>query len=257
MNLYAVIRIPKSGSRSLGSMVERSLPSSRCFIIPQLEIEHMRSLHPAEIVLDKRRIFQGLLKYRVLNKTMFWKRISKLAKDGDIISGHMAYGKPQLPGWTLHYITLLRNPVDRIFSEYFYSRRGYLSRPRYRQLYHKGHAEVTGTRSFSEYLHYLCDNRERFSNPAVRFVTGSAAHNDPFSFLKENYFHFGILEKMDLFSQQLAEKFDTVPISVWENKAPAKEVYTPTADDLDMIHALYDRDISFYEETKEFIESST
>ncbi len=253
MNLYAVIRIPKSGSRSLGIMVEKSLPSSHHFKIPQLPFDTPDHLHPAEKFRVTRRMIHGLLKYRALNAEMMWKNVSRKARDGDIISGHMPYGDPQLPGWQLRYITLFRDPIDRVVSEYYYSRKGYLSRPLWRRWYHKGHAEVTGTKSFSDYVRYLCNHRPRFSNPALKYATGGDSHQDPLSFLKEHYFHFGILERMDLFTSQLAEKLDAPVCQVWENKSDEPQKYVPADADLELLHTLLDRDIAFYRETREYI----
>ncbi|MBT8344756.1 MAG: sulfotransferase family protein [Desulfofustis sp.] len=253
MKLYAVIRIPKSGSRSLGVMVEKSLPSSHHFRIPQLSVDSPERLHPAEKFRARRRLLQGLLKYRALNAEMVWKNVSRRARDGDIISGHMPYGMPQLPGWELLYITLLRDPIDRVVSEYYYSRKGYLSRPHWRRLYHKGHAEIAGTKSFPDYVRYLCDHRPRFSNPALKFVTGGDDHQDPLSFLKEHYFHFGILERMDLFARQLAQKLDAPECQVWENKSDVMGKYMPTDAELDLLHSLLDKDIVFYQETRQYI----
>ncbi len=253
MHIYAVVRIPKSGSRSLGIMVEQSLPSSRHFKIPQLASEAPECLHPAEKFRARRRILQGLVKYRALSPEMLWKNVSRTARDGDIISGHMPYGQPQLPGWELRYITLLRDPIDRLVSEYHYSRKGYLSRPPWRRLYHKGHAEITGTRSFSDYVRYLCEHRPRFSNPAMRYATGGETHPDPLSFLKERYFHFGILERMDLFAGQLAEKLGAPTRKVWENKSDAERKAVPSAGDLELMHTLLEKDIAFYNEAREYI----
>jgi hypothetical protein len=253
MNLYAVIRIPKSGSRSLGIMVEKSLPSSHHFKIPQLSAVTPDHLHPAEKFRARRRMMRGLLKYRALSPEMLWNNLSRMARDGDIISGHMPYGEPQLPGWQLHYITLLRDPIDRAVSEYFYARKGYLSRPRWRRRYHKGHAEVAGTKSFSEYARYMCDHRPRFSNPALKFSTGGDNHQDPLSFLKEHYFHFGILERMDLFTSQLADKLDAPVCQVWENKSDLPQKYVPANAELEFLHSLLDKDIAFYQETREYI----
>ena len=253
LKLYTVIRIPKSGSRSLGIMVEKSLPSSNHFKIPQLTVDTPEHLHPAEKFRARRRIIQGLLKYRALNTEMLWRNISQKAHDGDILSGHMPYGIAQLPGWHLHYITLLRDPIDRVISEYYYSRKGYLSRPRWRRMYHKGSAEVTGTQSFSDYVRYLCDHRPRFSNPTLKYVTGGDTCEDPLSFLKEHFFHFGILERMDLFASQLAEKLDSPVCQVWENKSEVVDKYMPTEEDLELLHSLLDRDIDFYRETRDYI----
>ena len=253
VKLYSVIRIPKSGSRSLGVMVEKSLPSSQHFKIPQLSVDTPEHLHPAEKFRARRRMIQGLLKYRALSVEMLWKNVSAKAQDGDIISGHMPYGTQQLPGWQLHYITMLRDPIDRVRSEYYYSRKGYLSRPRWRRLYHKGHAEVTGTQSFSDYVHYLCNHRPRFSNPTLKYVTGGDICRDPLSFLKEHYFHFGILERMDLFTSQLAAKLDAPVCQVWENKSEVVDRYVPTEGELELLHSLLDKDIAFYRETRDYI----
>ena len=253
LKLYTVIRIPKSGSRSLGVMVEKSLPSSRHFKIPQLWVDTPEHLHPAEKFRARRRMIQGLLKYRALNLEMVWKHVSTMAHDGDIISGHMPYGVQQLPGWHLHYITLLRDPIDRVVSEYHYSRQGYLSRPRWRRLYHKGHAEVTGTQPFSDYVRYLCAHRPRFSNPTLKYVTGGDSCRDPLSFLKEHYFHFGILERMDLFTRQLAEKLESPVCQVWENKSEAVHKYVPTEGERELLHSLLEKDIDFYRETRDYI----
>jgi hypothetical protein len=253
MKLYTLIRIPKSGSRSLSVMVQKSLPAAYHFKIPQLAVDTPEHLHPAEIFRARRRILQGVLKYRALSTEMMWKNVSRRAQDGDIISGHMPYGLPRLPGWQLLYITLLRDPIDRVMSEYYYSRKGYLSRPRWRRLYHKGHAEVTGTKSFSDYVRYLCEHRSRFSNPALKFVTGGDTHQDPLSFLKDHYFHFGILERMDLFASQLAEKLDAPVCQVWENQSDVARKYKPTKGDLKLLHSLLDKDIAFYRKTREYI----
>jgi hypothetical protein len=253
LKLYAVIRIPKSGSRSLGAMVEKSLPASRHFKIPQLSVDTPEHLHPAEKFRARRRIVHGLLKYRALNAEMMWKNVSTRAHDGDILSGHMPYGTPQLPGWRLHYITLLRDPIDRVISEYYYSRKGYLSRPSWRRFYHKGHAEVTGTQSFSDYVRYLAEHRPRYSNPTLKFVTGGNTCGNPLSFLKEHYFHFGILERMDLFATQLAEKLESQVCQVWENKSEVVDKYVPTEGELKLLHSLLDKDIAFYRETREYI----
>ncbi|NNK93676.1 MAG: sulfotransferase family 2 domain-containing protein [Desulfobacterales bacterium] len=256
MKLYIVIRIPKSGSQSLRMMVEKSLPQSNHFKIPQLDIDKSIKRHLAEKFLAKRKLFTGLLRYRVISEKMFWKMISRRANDGDMLSGHMVYGKPQLSAWNLNYITLLRDPIDRTISEYYYSREGYLNRPRYRQMYHKGHAEVTGTSSFPEYLQYLCSNKERFSNPTTRFVTGVHTHKDPFSFMIKNYFHFGILERLDLFSNQLAEKLDFPSYEEWENKTRTKKDYKLTDIDRELLHDLLEKDIELYNKTKEYILTS-
>lgn len=51
-------------------MVEKSLPASRHFKLPQLSVDTPEHLHPAEKFRARRRIVRGLLKYRALNAEM-------------------------------------------------------------------------------------------------------------------------------------------------------------------------------------------
>lgn len=253
MKLYVVIRIPKSGSQSLRTMVRECLTESHVFRIPQLDLEDSKHLHLSEKFRAKRRIWSGRLRYGVFNEKSMWKKISREVADDDIISGHMVYGKPQFPHHELRYITLLRDPIERTISEYYYAREGYLNRPKYRRLYLKGHSEVAGNCSLPEFLQYLYDHKERYGNLTTRYVTGTQTHEDPFAFMRENYFHFGILERMDLFSNQLAQKLGSTPREIWINKTATRKAYKVTKSDLEILHALLNRDINLYNQMREYI----
>ena len=251
--LYILVRIPKSGSQTLRKMVHKSFVGSSHFSLPRLDIDQNVDRSLTESFRRNRRLLKGMSAYGALTEKGMWKKISAKAKSGDIISGHIACGRADLPGWGLRYVTLMRDPIERMVSEYFYTREGYLKRQSVRKIYLKGRPEAAAKGSFSDYLEYLCFHKERYANPATAYVTGSRTHLDPFEFLKQNYFHFGVLEAVGTFAQQLAEKTNTEPSEFWVNKTKTRSKYELSDKDRELLGLLLDKDISLYEEAKESI----
>ena len=58
---------------------------------------------------------------------------------------------------------------------------------------------------------------------------------------------------MDLFASQLAEKLESPVCKVWENKSEVVDKYVPTKNELELLHSLLDKDIAFYQETRDYI----
>ena len=67
--------------------------------------------------------------YGVWTEAGFWKGVNREAADGDIVAGHLCYGEPRLPDFDLRYVTLLRDPRERMLSSYNYDRVGFERRP--------------------------------------------------------------------------------------------------------------------------------
>ena len=233
-------------------MVKKSFVKSAHFRLPSLEIEPSKS-NFLESLRRQRSQFKGTLAHGALTEKGMWKNIAKKATSGDIISGHLPYGRADLPNWELRYITLLRNPVDRAISQYFYTREGYLKRPAIRKAYLKGMSEVAAKGSLIDYLKYLHANQNRYSNPATAYITGSRTHPAPFEFLKENYFHFGILEEISIFATQLAEKTNTKPHELWVNKTKTKGKPVVSDEERELLNSLFQKDIDLYNKVKAII----
>ena len=252
--LYILVRIPKSGSQSLRTIVRESLPQSTYFRIPCLDLHERVDQSLAANFRRKRRLIKGILfSYGVLNEKALWEKINNNAQDGDIISGHFSYGRPHVPSSETRYITLLRDPIERMISAYNYTREGYPKHSHLRRFYLEQRTKIAGTGSFSDYLEYLHLHKERYSNPATGLITGSRSHPDAFSFLKENYFHFGILERMDLFSDRLSEKLNTPSCEAWTNKTKTKTEILLSEHDSEILDALLGKDIELYNKVKAFI----
>jgi hypothetical protein len=180
-----------------------------------------------------------------------WAYLNGHARQGDIVSGHFMYGAPVLPDWELRYITIVREPVSRLYSEYRYCRQSFFERPYWRRSYLAGRLKVAGRGDFRDYVKYLHSHVESFANPLVGYITGGVEVGDAYDFLRQQYFHYGTLERMDLFADGLSAKLGSPVIPVWKNKTarvPAIE-----ADDVDRDHidALIGKDIELYKSIRD------
>jgi hypothetical protein len=246
--LYALVRIRKSGSQSLVEMVRGALTSSKFYSMPPVPPTADQGVGVFE---DFRRIRRTQKRLRKLFRTMSfpraWSILNRVAKEGDVVSGHFMFGAPQLPDWELRYITLLRNPVDRLYSEYRYCRQSYLERPAWRRWYLAGRLKVAGRGSFGDYIQYLHSQKDRFANPLVGYITGGADAENPYEFLKTHYFHYGTMERMDLFAQGLSEKLGSPVTTTWKNRTEKVPAADSESYDRDQLQALMAKDIALYE----------
>lgn len=252
--IYVVIRIPKSGSQSLSKMVKQSLPESRKFGIPPLDRESDTKKGIIEFLRHQCMTYKSMYKkYGALGEQAMWEHIDKVSQNGDIITGHIRYARPKMQNSELKYITLLRDPIERIISSYWYARQSYNQRSFLRKLYVKEDIIAAATLSLSDYFHHLADQGERYTNPITRYVTGVTSHQDPFSFLIENYFHFGILEEIELFSKQFSKKMNIQSEPVWPNKTKVKEPFKLTRSDNQILEKLFGIDIELYHQTATYL----
>jgi hypothetical protein len=125
IDIYTIIRIPKSGSTSLEKSISNALSPTRMFKIPML-YNPDSNISKYEKFRTGKKIRRSLWKnFRVLSKDAMWDKISNELSNGDIISGHIEYGSPHLNQVNTKYITIIRNPLDRFISEYKWIRHGY------------------------------------------------------------------------------------------------------------------------------------
>jgi hypothetical protein len=246
--LYVLVRIRKSGSQSLVEMMSSALPASRLYAMPPVPPTSDLGIGWSEDFRQMRSTKKRLWKlFRTLDYSTAWNQLNSKATEGDIVTGHFHHGVPQLPNWNLRYITMVRDPVRRLFSEYLYYRESFLDRNLWRRFYLAERIKVAGTGSFNDYVGYLYKHRDRFANPAVGYITGGKVVSDPYDFLCKNYFHFGTLEKIGTFAEQLSMKLGSPSAPAWKNKTPGATGKTPEEHDTGKIQSLLGKDIELYE----------
>ncbi len=124
MNIYLCVRIPKSGSSSLGEIVASAFAGSRTFVLPNtLDLDGRISM--LQRMRARRSRLQTLLRhYPALTLDQAFASIRANAKDGDLIhGGHIDFPSARRElGAAVKIVTMLRDPYRRAISEYNYSR---------------------------------------------------------------------------------------------------------------------------------------
>lgn len=247
-----LVRIPKSGSTTLRRMMVAAYPQARLFTVPETGATAAGRVTPYEAFRNRRRRLKHFLGYGAVSEAGMWRRIARDVGDGDIVTGHLRYGEPAIPDADLRYITLLRDPAARILSNYNYDRLGFQKRSPARQRYLTGQLQAAG-RSFLDYLHYMADAERRSVLPAVAYVTGDETPADPFDFLRERYFHWGVLERLDLFAAGLGEKTGREVAPEWGNRTPERERTELTTEERRLIERVFAQDIELYEKARDAV----
>ncbi|NNJ94401.1 MAG: hypothetical protein HKP57_06630 [Halobacteria archaeon] len=103
-------------------------------------------------------------------------------------------------------VTLLRDTVERVISQYFHARRGYHKRGPLRRWLRHGQPGTAGRYSFGGYLSCLCEHQRLYVSIMSCCITGSRECDNPAPFLFDHYFHYGVLERMDDFAHGLGRK---------------------------------------------------
>ena len=252
---FVLVRVPKSGSTSLQRVFASVCPHATIFDAPETSHTVSRGVTFYERLRNTRRRWRHFMGERgAWTEAGFWKAINRQAADGDIIAGHICYGEPQLPEFDLSYVTLLRDPRERILSNYNYDRVGYSKRSGLRRAYATGQLKASGG-TFLDYLHYLADADRRAIQPATLYVLGDEgrAAADPFAFLRARYFHFGVVERMDLFATTLGDKLGRQAEAAWRNRTPERKHAALSAEEARMIEQIFPHDLELYERTRDWV----
>jgi hypothetical protein len=172
-HLFVLIRVRKSGSQSLVEMITSAIPNRAIYAMPPDPPMADKGVGIFEDFRRVRRTKRRLWKlFKTTSWDKAWETVNRESKEGDIVSGHFKYGSTNLPDCTLSHITMMRKPIDRLYSEYRYCRQSYLSRPAWRRLYLAERLKVAGKGEFRDYVSYLASFGERFANPFSAYITG-------------------------------------------------------------------------------------
>jgi hypothetical protein len=242
------IRVPKSGSSSLGHALDATFADRRAFFLPDT------------LDLDGR--YSGFQRWRfrrsrgrALKARYGDPRIETAlsvingeARPGDLVTGgHIDFGfaRANLTA-PVKIITLLREPAARCVSEYNYARANHLRRDVFKRFDSKGLAKAAGRYNLVGYLDYLLERREAYGDLASRYLGWDGA--EPLKAFHERcVFHAGVLEETRAFAFGLSEKLGRPVDLPWANSTLTDRFEGADAEALSRIEQLYPRDLELYE----------
>lgn len=250
---HVLVRVPKSGSTSLQSIAASALPDARVFETPETARTISKGVTLYEHFRSRRRRWRHFMKAQgAWTEAGFWKGVNAEAADGDIVAGHLCYGEPRMPDFDLRYITLLRDPRERMLSSFNYDRVGFKRRPGWRRSMATGQLQASG-KTFEHYLNHIADPDRRAIQPASMYVLGDENPADDLAFLKDRYFHFGVLDQLDLFARGLGNKLGGEASAEWKNRTPKQKHAALSPAETRLIETIFARDVEMYERARDWV----
>jgi len=177
-----------------------------------------------------------------------------------VCGGHLAYGLHKALGEPCQYVTLLRDPVDRVISLY--------SMMKGRPVNYKGEdwSEPRGdpiAHLWAE--HYdlnlaemMQEGEYRLCNDQTRMITGRSDDPEEAIALLQSEYVFGLTEDLSSFEAELSRMLD-VPLAIGKHNALEREVnpkkqrvarYAPSLEEMRLIREVNQADIAVYEWAK-------
>ncbi len=241
--VYAVLRIPKSGSTSLADAMISALNPPHVFsintLMPDAHVSRIEYLRALRKLLRRRWKAHG-----VFSEEAMWRKIDARLVDGDILTGHFTYGYVRLQRPALRYVTLVRDPLRQFISEFKWIRHGYAKRNILRRVYQRGRNFAAN--SLESFLGFLDEHSDLYRNPTTRYITGNPDHPDPFGHLQNSYFAFGILEESAAFCADFERKAGIRITLPHLNLSPSDSQETLSGQNLALFEKLYAKDIELY-----------
>jgi hypothetical protein len=189
----------------------------------------------------KQRMLQDTSTFEFKN---FWSRYGNwTTPEMRVLCGHIPYGYHRVDPRT-RYITLLRDPISRIVSDYNHLRRDKL------RVFHSEAARSVSLREFIETTSYRW-----IDNPMVRFISGEdppmrGVELSHLELARENLhqFHFGTDEELPEAMKRFAQAFGWDPVPTLPRMHAAPLPPSPlSASDFDAASEITDLDSQLYE----------
>ncbi|TNE58885.1 MAG: hypothetical protein EP340_04150 [Alphaproteobacteria bacterium] len=248
-SVFVLVRVPKCGSTTLSTLFREAYPDAHHFVINGRGFGYER-LGGIEKWREARK-FRRKLRKEIGSSTPedAWAKIDTTSKQDDIVRGHFSYDEVKLHASAPKFVTLLRDPVARLYSDYRYTRQGFLNKPFTSKLYHSGRQAAAGRYSFEGYLDFLEEHGFSYGAFLTHYTVGQVGASDPAQFLLDNYFLVGTVEDLACFRERFEEKTGRTAIDTRQNitkgDAPAemsaaarKRAEAFCASDLAFYHAV-------------------
>jgi hypothetical protein len=246
--LLAVIRTPKSASTSLASIVLQAFPGARRFILPNTlnpeialsgfqRLRHLR--HAARVTLNA---------HGTIGAARVFDLVNREGRSGDLLTGgHIDFDTCRLnTARKVRFITLVRNPIDRVISEYSYLRAGHARKWMLAKVDSSIAAKTASRYSLQGYLDFLLEHRHAFGDIACRHL-GIAPGTDIAAHFAAHAYHFGTVDDLAAFADGLSRKTKR-PVQVPHlNPTGKTATLALTREIRRKAERLYENDLALYE----------
>ena len=248
--LYAVIRIPKSGSSSLQQIVREAYPDAYLHALPHSRFGDWRvgTLDNLRFIRQqKRRLVQ---RHGTLSLDKALRRIDSKSRDGDIVgSGHVSLATFRNLKSHLNVITLLRDPAARLLSEYNYGHDKYHERFLLNRIDNSFSKKMASRHELDRYVSILLEHKDKIGNIACQLLDIDESSQIK-SRLNDDLFHFGVLEDMADFIDRLSEKCGRPLQTVERNVTRRRAAEKIDRDTFAKIERLHELDFELYEQAR-------
>lgn len=170
--LVALIRIPKSGSTSMSEVVHDCLPTARKFLLPDSAVPGNSSTLLERMRLVRTTIKNGAIRHGRVTRTGLLRLIESKATPGDIVSGgHVSFADLRAIRRQMRIVTLIRNPVDQLLSQYNYQRSNHFKRSSLARFDSSLQAKLAARYSLEGYVDALSERPADFGNIACQYLS--------------------------------------------------------------------------------------
>ena len=220
-----------------------------------------RKLGESDSFLEKIRVSKNykrslFKRYGCLSEECVWEKINASLKPNDIISGHIKIDEIKTNKYENRLVTLIRNPMDRIISEYNYTRLGYLKRNKFQKLYHRNKLMAAGKYDLEGYLSFMNDHDDEYGRFMKNYILGKDfSGGNELDFMLENYFSFGTVEKIEKFIGDFKNKTGITLTQQNQNITKQKKVNTLSPKEVALIEKICGEDIDLYMKIDNYIEN--
>lgn len=250
--LILVVRVPKSGSKSLMRLAAEAFEDRPQHYVPDtLRREALISRWQAFRL--QRSQTQNLMKrYGVTALGEALARIDGAARPGDLlVGGHADYATMRESlSKPVRFFTLLREPGERARSDYNYARAGYLRRKPWQRFDSHIAAKIAGRFDFEGFLSYQLEHPEAFADIASAYV-GWAPGADLEAHLAASLWEWGVLEDNEAFARRVSERIGRPVAFGRSNTTREVEQLDIGQAERRLIERLYARDLELYERARQ------